>query len=88
MEYTFLHEGHKAGIDPNLLVGLANRESSLNPSAVNGDARGIFQTRPSRQADLGISNLDIFNSHVQIQAVSGAMATALNSFSGNRDLAY
>src|ERR1700761_9467312 len=50
------------GLDPNLLVGLAQRESGLDPTASpDHHARGLFQIRHPRQQDLGVSD-DTINS--------------------------
>jgi RHS repeat-associated protein len=40
-------------INPNLLVGLADKESGIDPTKDNDGARGLYQIRPRRQEDLG-----------------------------------
>jgi soluble lytic murein transglycosylase-like protein len=74
------------GIDPNLLVGLGFKESTLNPNAVNGEAKGMFQILPARQADLHLSTEDLFTPKV-VAAVAGALSGAIKTFHGNTDLA-
>jgi RHS repeat-associated protein len=85
--YTFLQAGAKNGVDPNLLVGLAVKESSLNPHEVVGDAKGMFQITPGRQTDLGLSNHDLFNPNVVVNAVAASLASATKTFNGNAGLA-
>lgn len=58
------------GVDPTLLLNVANCESTLNPSAVNptsGDT-GIFQFSPSTFADHGGTNIYDVNQQAQIAA--------------------
>jgi RHS repeat-associated protein len=73
----------KYGINPNILVGLAYKESSLNPGAPHG---GLFQIQPGRAKDLGIAATDIGSAAVQIVKVAGALAGAIKTFNGNVDL--
>lgn len=86
-EYAFLHAGAKHGIDPNLLVGLATRESSLRRYGRNGEASGIFQITPKRQTDLGLSDRDLYNPNVVVDSVAATLANATKGFQGNSDLA-
>jgi soluble lytic murein transglycosylase-like protein len=48
------------GVDPNLALAVAIRESGLNPSAVNQEsgAIGLFQIMPATAAELGIDPND------------------------------
>ncbi len=73
----------KSGINPNVLVGLGYKESSINPAAPHG---GLFQIQPGRAKDLGISPKDIGSAAVQIPKVAGALAGAIRTFHGNVDL--
>jgi hypothetical protein len=73
----------KSGVNPNILVGLAYKESSLNPSAPHG---GLFQIQPGRAKDLGIAAGDIGSAAAQIPKVAGALAGAIKVFHGNADL--
>jgi soluble lytic murein transglycosylase-like protein len=85
--YAFLHAGAQNGVDPNLLVGLAARESGLHPHAKNSTAQGMFQITPRRQADLGLSDHDLFNPNVVVNAVADSLARATKTFNGNTSLA-
>ena len=85
--YSILHAGARNAIDPNLLVGLAARESGLNPNAKKGLARGMFQITPRRASDLGIPESDLSNPNVVTNAVAASLAKATKSFKGNIDFA-
>jgi len=85
--YSFLHAGAKNGVDPNLLVGLAAKESGLNPNAKNGTANGMFQITPGRASDLGLSGNALSNPNVVVNAVAGSLASAMKTFNGNTGLA-
>ena len=47
-----------AGVDPTLALGVASKESSFNPSAVNksSGAAGVMQLMPGTAAGLGVTN--------------------------------
>jgi soluble lytic murein transglycosylase-like protein len=85
--YSFIHAGAENGVDPNLLVGLADKESSLNPNAKNGTAVGMFQVTPGRAADLGLSGNGPSNPNVVTNAVAASLASATKAFHGNVGLA-
>ena len=71
----------KNGVDPNILVGLGYRESSLNPSAKNG---GLFQIQdPSAY---GIKPGDIGSFAAQLPAAAGVLSNNIKAFHGNVDL--
>ncbi|MGH9615678.1 MAG: hypothetical protein ACRD28_02970, partial [Acidobacteriaceae bacterium] len=82
-ENTMTGSGARNGIDPNMLVGLAYKESSLDPFSTNG---GLFQIQPSRAKDLGIAAGGIANFHVQIPKVAAALSSAISTLHGNLDL--
>ena len=46
----------RAGISPELAIGVARQESGLNPGAINAasGARGLMQLMPGTAADLGV----------------------------------
>ncbi|HVA55080.1 MAG TPA: RHS repeat-associated core domain-containing protein [Gammaproteobacteria bacterium] len=73
----------KNKINPNLLVGLAYKGSTLNPDAGNG---GLFQIQPRLQKDLGISDNDLKNYRSVIPKVATALSNAIKTFHGNVDL--
>ncbi len=75
--------GQADKIDPNILVGLGYKESSLDPSANNG---GLFQIQPTLAKQLGIDGKDIGNFDVQITAVGSALSGDVKTFGGNLDL--
>jgi RHS repeat-associated protein len=60
-------------VNPNTLVGLASKESCINPNAVTGDARGIFQIRPGQQSFLKLTD-------EQVTSVTGAVPAVANYF--------
>ncbi len=83
-----LHAAAESHVSPNLLVGLAERESSLDPKRVNEiGAKGLFQLLPARQKDLGIVGDDVFDYKLVIPKVAGALREALDRYQGNIDLA-
>jgi len=86
-EDAALAAGTKYNLDPNILVGLAQKESSLDPTVVNGTAKGLFQITPARQADLGLSNANLSNIKTVVNAVAGSLASAVKTFGGNSSLA-
>ena len=73
--------GSKYKLNPNLLVGLGMRESSLNPSQSNG---GLFQIQDPKA--YGIDPKDIGNFEVQIPAAAAFLSGNISHFNGNVDL--
>ena len=73
--------GNKYKLDPNLLVGLGMRESSLNPFAMNG---GLFQIQDP--TSYGLSTSDIYRFQAQIPAAAKVLSGEIQSFGGNVDL--
>jgi hypothetical protein len=75
------------GLDPNLLVGLAQRESRLNPTiSPDHQARGLFQIRHPRQQDLGVSDATINSVDDIVEPVADYLSKSLRTFGGNTDL--
>lgn len=84
---TVISAASANGIDPNLLVGLAARESTLRPSVDHGHARGLYQITPPRQHDLGLTDQNIHDPGAQVPKVAQALGHATKVFHGNTDLA-
>jgi hypothetical protein len=80
-ENAMTQAGSKYKLDPNLLVGLASRESSLNPFQKNG---GLFQIQDP--ASYGLSASDIYSFQAQIPAAAKTLSGNIQSFGGNIDL--
>jgi RHS repeat-associated protein len=59
-ENAILNAGNETGIDPNILVGIAMKESTLNPSAQSGSssASGLFQLTSGVQDAYDLSEGD------------------------------
>jgi len=59
-ENAVLNAGNETGIDPNILVGIAMKESTLNPSAQSGSssASGLFQLTSGVQDAYDLSEGD------------------------------
>ncbi|MGA7317477.1 MAG: RHS repeat-associated core domain-containing protein [Silvibacterium sp.] len=57
-------------INPNIIVGLASKESGIDPNAVTGDARGMFQIRPSQQSFLKLTDAQVWSVTGAVPAVS------------------
>jgi hypothetical protein len=73
--------GNKYKLDPNLLVGLGMRESSLNPSQSNG---GLFQIQDPKAYGIDPKDIGIFE--VQIPAAAANLSGNISHFNGNIDL--
>lgn len=58
------------GIPEHVLLGLAAKESTLDPGQVNGNARGLMQMMPGARADTGLSDADSLDP--QKNALAGA----------------
>jgi hypothetical protein len=59
-ENAVLNAGNETGIDPNILVGIAMKEFTLNPSAQSGSssASGLFQLTSGVQGAYNLSEGD------------------------------
>ena len=86
---AFRQAAKGTGLDVNLLVGLAKRESDLNPAVPPNPvgAKGLYQLRPPRQQDLGIADADINKYEIQIPKVAAEVRKAVDRYHGNIDLA-
>lgn len=70
------------GLDPQLVVNVARRESGLNPNAVSSaGAKGIMQLMDATAAALGVSNP--FDAVQNINAGARYLAQLLNQFGGD-----
>jgi len=69
-------------VNPNTLVGLASKESSINPTKVTGDARGLFQIRPSQQSFLKLTDEQVTSVTGAIPAVANFLGHYTQFFSG------
>jgi RHS repeat-associated protein len=82
-EASAILAGLHSGVDPNLLVGLAHKESTINPYAGHG---GLFQLQPALRKQLGISVAEVHKFQIQLPKVAGALSGAIEMFGGNVDL--
>lgn len=70
------------GLDPQLVINVARRESGLNPNAVSSaGAKGIMQLMDATAAALGVSNP--FDVVQNINAGARYLAQLLNQFGGD-----
>lgn len=70
------------GLDPSLVMAIAQRESSLNPNAVSpAGAQGIMQLEPATARALGVTNP--FDPAQNIDAGTRYLAQLVNRFSGD-----
>jgi hypothetical protein len=70
------------GLDPSLVMAMAQRESNLNPNAVSpAGAQGIMQLMPATAAALGVTNP--FDAAQNIAAGVRYLAQLLNQFGGD-----
>jgi soluble lytic murein transglycosylase-like protein len=84
---AYIEEAARAhGLDPRLVVAVANRESAWNPKAIsNAGACGIMQIMPATARFLGIA--DIFEPRANIFAGTRYLRALLDTFHGDLDLA-
>jgi soluble lytic murein transglycosylase-like protein len=76
----------KYGIDENLIHGIIEQESGMNPSAVSSaGAIGLMQLMPATGAELGASNL--YDPVQNIDAGTHYFANLLTRYNGNVPLA-
>ena len=76
----------KYGINPSLLMAIAQKESSLNPNAVSSEgAQGIMQLMPATAASLGVTNP--FDPAQNIDAGARYFSQLLAQYNGDTSLA-
>ena len=76
----------KYGINPALLLAIAQKESSLNPAAISSEgAQGVMQLMPATAASLGVTNA--FDPAQNIDAGARYFASLLNQYGGDTGLA-
>lgn len=81
----FVEMGRKYGVDPNILLLQARKESTFNPRAVSPKgAQGLMQFMPGTAARFGV---DPFNPRSAIEGGARYMAQLLSMFGGNYSLA-
>jgi hypothetical protein len=77
------------GINANLLVGLAARESSLDPNAGKNSppdaAKGLFQLTGGLRGELGLTLKTVFEIGTVVPVVAGSLSSKIASF-GSVDL--
>lgn len=71
------------GLDPALVMAIAQRESSLNPNAVNprSGAQGIMQLEPATAREMGVTNA--FDPAQNIAGGTRYLAQLINRFNGD-----
>ena len=75
----------KHGVDPRLLVAVANRESRFNPNAISPvGACGLMQLMPATARYLGIKN--VFDARENVFGGAKYLRTLLDTFHGDLDL--
>ncbi len=85
---SVMNAAGKYSLNPNLLVGLADKESGIDPSALSLDlkARGIYQIRPSRQKDLGMSDADVTSVNNVVAPVAKYLSHSYSVLNDDMDL--
>ena len=80
-EYAITQASTRYTLNPNLLVGLAARESSLDPYKPNG---GLFQIQDP--SSYGLSAGELYSFQAQIPAAAKVLSSRIQSFGGSIDL--
>lgn len=76
----------EVGVDPSLLMAIAQQESAGDPNAVSGKgARGLMQLMPDTARSLGVT--DANNPEQSLRAGGRYLKQQLQRFNGNIDLA-
>lgn len=83
----FVEAGNSFGVDPIVLVAMAQRESRFHSDAVGGGGSyiGMMQTTSGWAAKIGYSGSDLYDPRISIMAGGKALASGLNQFGNYRD---
>lgn len=84
MVFLFQHEAKIYGVDQTLLLAVAHRESTFNPSAKSGSGSvGMMQILPSTAARYGISSTQLLDPHVNVEFGAKYLKERIDAYGGN-----
>ncbi|WP_324825469.1 lytic transglycosylase domain-containing protein [Sinanaerobacter sp. ZZT-01] len=82
--FLFQHEANIYGVDQTLLLAVAHRESTFNPSAKSSSGSlGMMQIMPSTAARYGISSTQLLDPHVNIEFGAKYLKERIDAYGGN-----